>query len=154
MVFYCSFFTSTVLTASLRWGRRANLLSGSSHSVRDPDPHLAMMAATSQESREDSSQSCSQPQHTPVHTRTRSPSQPQRTLVHTWTRSPSQPQHTGVHTRTRSLGATQGHIGGSAGQAPSGGPQGDAGLWAPGGGARLCPGPTAPSVSPMHLGLF
>ena len=44
-------------------------------------------------------------------------------------------------------GGCQGHMGGSAGQAPSGGPQGDAGLWAPGGGAQLCPGSTAPSVS-------
>lgn len=69
MVFYFSFFfpffTSTVLTASLRRGRQASLLSGSSHSVRDPDHHPVMMAATSQESQEESSQSCSQPQHTP-----------------------------------------------------------------------------------------
>ena len=49
-------------------------------------------------------------------------------------------------------GGCQGHMGGSAGQAPSGGPQGDAGLWAPGGehscaqGQWLHPFPPAPGL--------
>ena len=119
---FLPFFTSTVLTASLRRGRRASLLSGSSHSVRDPDHDPVMMAATSQESREESSQSC------------------------------SQPQHTGVHRRTRSLGAARATWGAAQGRPPQAGPRVTLGYGLRGGehscaqGQRLHPFPPAPGL--------